>query len=274
MKEKIKELTIPEATAEQRDSIDAENNADMGNPQTGEKENSSDAGNEKEIGAEFEKLISGKYKKQFEKKVQKIIDRRLREVKMLKETADKNKTIVDMLFEKYNITDDDTEKLEKILSQESNAVQKNTDNNDSEMLRRLIYENAYLKRMREKEAANQRAKNRADIWRREAEQTKKEYPDFDFEQQLKNEEFCRLIKAGVNVKHAYEVTNIDAILENNSKAAEKKVVNSIRSKGARPVENGSSPTSGILISSNISNLSKKDREEIARRAARGERITF
>ena len=84
----------------------------------------------------------------------------------------------------------------------------------------------------------------------------------------------RLLKLGVSVKNAYEVANIDAILENNAKAAERKIVDSIRLKGNRPVENGSKGASGILLSGNASKLSRKERAELAKRAAKGERISL
>ena len=59
-----------------------------------------------------------------------------------------------------------------------------------------------------------------------------------------------------------------------AKNAEKKVVDSIRVKANRPTENGSEGGSGILLSGNASKLTKKERADLARRAAKGERITF
>lgn len=37
------------------------------------------------------------------------------------------------------------------------------------------------------------------------------YPDFNFEKELENEEFKRLLNIGVTVKNAYEVIHIDEI---------------------------------------------------------------
>ncbi len=237
-KKEQEELTIPEQSAQQGEGIDAEKNAELGTLQSGENNEGFDAESEKEKNAEFEKLIRGKFKNQFAQKVQKIIDRRFKEVKKLKETREKNET-----------------RYENII-------------------KRLIAENVYLKKMRENDEKDEKSKERAQKLRAEVEETKKEYSDFDFKEQLKNPEFVRLIKVGVSVKHAYEVANMDALLEKNAKNAEKKIVDSIRSKGVRPVENGSRSTSGMLFESNISKLTKKDRKEIAKRAARGEKISF
>ncbi len=282
---KKNENALSKPTAEVRDGINAENKAEVSNPPSGE-EKSFDAESEKKSAAEFEELISGKYKKQFSEKVQAILSRRLKEVKDLKEKAQENAAIVDMLMKKFNIEDGDTQKLERMIDENMNFAEKKTDtenrdfaeNNTGmkhiELIKRLIAENNFLKRDRETNMRSMEAKNRAQQWRMQAEETKRLYPEFDFERELSNPEFCRLLKAGVSVKSAYEVLNIDTILDSNSRNAEKKVVDSIRYKKNRPVENGSEPNGGILLSNNIGKLTKKQRAELARRAAGGERIEF
>lgn len=273
-KKEHEELAIPENGAQQGEGIDAVKKAENGNLQPGGSKESFDAGSEKEKNAEFEKLISGKFKNQFAQRVQKIIDRRFKEVKNLKETLDKNEKIIGLLMKKYNIEDNDKEKLEKEISGEMENVKTKNESRYENIIKRLIAENVYLKGIRENEENREKAKEKAEKLRKEVEETKKEYSDFDFKEQLKNPEFVRLIKVGVSVKHAYEVTNMDALLETNAKNAEKKIVDSIRSKGVRPVENGSRSTSGMVFENNISRLTKNDRKEIAKRAARGEKISF
>lgn len=213
-------------------------NAEVSNLQTGEKENHSVAGDEKKK-AEFEELIKGKYKKEFAERVKKIIDRRFKEVKKVNENT-------------QMYTAEDKENL----------------------IRRLIAENQYLRKLQAEEAHNRSAESKASKLKAEAEETKKVYPDFDFKAQLENEQFVKLLKAGIGVRKAYEATNIDAILANNEKNTEKMVVDSIRSKGVRPIENGSDTTGGIVLEKNISKLTKKERKELANRAAMGETIRF
>ena len=41
------------------------------------------------------------------------------------------------------------------------------------------------------------------------------YPDFNFEKELENEEFKRLLGIGVTVKNAYEVIHIDEVIQND-----------------------------------------------------------
>ena len=149
-----------------------------------------------------------------------------------------------------------------------------SDESREEILRRIILENNFLKKRRENELQLMKLRSEAQKLREQAAETKETYPEFDFEKEIKNPEFMRLLKIGVGVKNAYEVVNIDAILEKNTKATEKKVVDSIRLKGNRPVENGSEGAAGILLSGNASKLSRKERAELAKRAARGEKISF
>ena len=238
MSKNEKKDIISAKSAQAEDNIKAENTAEVSQPHTGDEE-SFDAGSTRNKDAEFQALIEGEYKEQFSKKMQKIISKRLREVKTLKEENIKN----------------------------------NAENKES-ILRRLILENNYLKKLHENEVKTMKLRSEAQKLREQAAETKKLYPEFDFEKELKNPEFTRLLRLGVGVKNAYEVSNIDSILESNTKAAEKKVVDSIRLKGNRPVENGSEGASGILLSGNASKLSKKERAELAKRAAKGERISL
>lgn len=234
---KDKKRTNPIQSAQAGDSIDAEN-VTVSTSQTGENE-SLDAEGKRDKDAEFEALIENEYKEQFTKKVQKIISKRFKEVKSVKE-------------EKDTITEE-----KKI-----------------ELIKRLVMENRALKERFEEEKRSTEMKSRAGELKKQVEETKEVYPDFDFEEELKKPEFTRLIKAGVRVKDAYEVVNIDTIIDRNSKNAEKKVVDSIRAKANRPAENGSEGGSGILLSGNASKLTKKQRADLAKRAAKGEKISF
>ena len=56
--------------------------------------------------------------------------------------------------------------------------------------------------------------------------------------------------------------------------AEKNTVAKIKNKSSRPAENGTSSSSSAIVKSDVSNLTKADRAEIARRAAKGEIISF
>lgn len=272
MSKKEEKLTFSADSAQSGDSKEAVN-AEVSNLQTGENKDLA-AGGEQVKDDEFDALIRGKYKKQFERVVQKIIRRRIKEVKNLKETEERNAQIIESLMKKFNIEDNDAEKLERTIDEKMTRENENIQERTISAIRALMAENNSLKKNHEEELRNLRTRNRVDLWKAQAIEAQKAYPEFDFEKELENAEFCRLLKVGVSVKNAYEVINIEKILDTNSKSAERKVVDSIRNKGSRPVENGSDAAGGVLLSGNVSKLSKKQRAELAKRAAKGERISF
>ena len=232
MKKKEKMLAISAESAQSGDSKEAEKMAAEGRLLAGE--DGLVAGDTKNKDDEFRTLIKGEFKEQFDKAVQKIITKRLKEVKGMKEATEKTARVIE----------------------------------------RLLAENSYLKKEQTRRAHDTGVNSLVTEWKQQAEETKKVYSDFDLKKELENPEFCRLLKLGVGMKTAYEVLNIDSILDKNSKNAEKMVVDSIRLKGNRPVENGSEDAGGIILSSNVSKLNKKQRAELAKRAAKGERISF
>ena len=83
---------------------------------------------------------------------------------------------------------------------------------------------------------------------------------------------------GVDVRTAYELIHKDEIIAGamqfTAKTVEQKIANKIMANGARPNENGMSSQSAAVVKSDVSQLSKADRQEIIRRVARGEKIRF
>ena len=69
-------------------------------------------------------------------------------------------------------------------------------------------------------------------------------------------------------------TDVSSYSQYYNKSAAQQVTDNVRARGARPAENGVSSGSGFLVKSDVSKLTKKDRAEIARRAAHGEKIVF
>lgn len=143
---------------------------------------------------------------------------------------------------------------------------------------KLQRENAALLQAQRQRQSQQAAQQQLQKWYAEGEQLKADYPDFDLGTEARNPQFLSMLKSGVPVKLAYEVLHMDGIKAGVAQAAaqrtEKQVVDGIRAKGARPPENGTAAQSGFTVKDDVSKLTKKDRAEIARRAARGERITF
>jgi hypothetical protein len=104
------------------------------------------------------------------------------------------------------------------------------------------------------------------------------YPSMSLRDEIKNPNFASLLRAGIDVKTAYEVVHKDEIIPAamhfTAKTVEQKLTNKIIAGGARPAENGSSSQSAAVVKSDVSQLTKADTAEIIRRVQRGEKISF
>ena len=204
----------------------------------------------------FQDLVNGEYKDIYTEETQRIIDRRFRETRNLEQQVGQYQPVIDMLMQRYQIGDGDMGKL-------SQAIE-----NDD----------AYWSEAAEEAGMSVEQYKQLQQWYGEAEQVKGLYPSFDLNAEVKNPQFLSMLRAGVPVQHAYEVVHMDQIKAGvaamQAKATEKQVVDGIRAKGARPQENGTTSQGAFIVKDDVSKLSKRDRAEIIRRAARGEHIEF
>ena len=100
------------------------------------------------------------------------------------------------------------------------------------------------------------------------------YPDFDAEKELENETFRALLNQGISMKTAFEALNLDKIKKEGEKSAGKRAVESFKKLSLRPDENGAGKKEGAVLKSGVFSLSKKERQDLAKRAQKGEIITF
>lgn len=115
-------------------------------------------------------------------------------------------------------------------------------------------------------------------WDREAEQLKAQYPDFNMAEVLANPEVEKMMRSGVSMTSAYRSAYFDHILKQQQAATarqvEQGVVNRMQQRNARPGENGTRPGSAVQTKIDVSHMSRKEMEEMERRAMRGEVITL
>lgn len=115
-------------------------------------------------------------------------------------------------------------------------------------------------------------------WLREGDELKRIYPGFDLKTELRSPDFVRLMKSGVSLRAAYQATHMDELLGGAMQYAADKAAAAAAARMAerarRPAENGARPQAGAVFHTDVARLSRAQREEIERRAARGERILF
>jgi len=233
--------------------------------------------------AKFEALIKGEYKDLYDQRVQDTVQKRL---KGSKETVDKYNALtptLEMLAKKYGVDATDIEALNKAIQDddayyEEEALEKGITVEQLKEIRKMEKENAELKRQMDEKNRKDNANKLYAQWMEQAKNAKQVYPSFDLRAEMQNPKFIDLLRSNIDVRTAYEVIHKDDIIAGamqfTAKKVEQNITNKIIANGARPAENGNSSQSASVTKSDVSQLTKADRAEIARRVARGEKISF
>jgi hypothetical protein len=232
----------------------------------------------------FQDLVnSEEYKDIYTEETQRIINRRFRETQNLEQQVARNQPLIDMLVQRYKISDGDIGKLTAAIENDDAywseaAEEAGMSVEQYKQFQKLQRENAALMRDQQQRRSQQATQQQLQKWYGEAEQVKGVYPSFDLNAEVKNQQFLSMLKSGVPMQHAYEVVHLDdikaGVAKMQAKATERQVVDGIRAKGARPQENGTTSQSAFTVKDDVSKLTKSERAEIARRVARGEIIKF
>lgn len=235
-------------------------------------------------GAEFEKLIKGDYKEQYDAKVQDTIQKRL---KSSKEIVDKYNSLtptLELLAKKYGVTDPtDIEALNKAIQNdnelyEEEALEQGMSVEKFKEFKQMQRDNAALKAKQEEIQRQENGRKLYESWMSQAEDAKKVYPSFDLRTEMQNEKFVDLLRSNIDVRTAYEVLHKDDIISGamqyTAKTIESKIAKKIAANGARPSENGVGSQSAAVVKNDVTKLNKQDINEVMRRVASGERITF
>lgn len=233
--------------------------------------------------AEFEKLIKGQYKAQYDAKVQDTIQKRLKGTRETVEKYTALQPVLEILAKKHGVDAGDIDALTKAIEAddsyfEQEAMELGMSVKQLKELRAAQRENADLRRQIQERQKQENAEKIYSTWMQQAEETKKVYPGFDLRAELGNSKFLDLLNSNIDVRTAYEVLHKDdiipAAMQFAAKTVESKLANKIASGASRPAENGMNSGSAAVVKSDVSQLTKADRQEIIRRVARGEKIRF
>ena len=236
-----------------------------------------------DLNAEFEKLIKGQFKEQYDARMQDTIRKRLRGSQ---ETVDRFNALtptLEMLGKKYGVDPNDVNALNKAIQDddayyEAEAMERDMPVKQLKEIRRMERENADLRKQMHQQQARENANRQYSAWMNQAEEAKKVYPTLDLRTELNNPRFLDLLRSNIDVRTAYEVLHKDEIIpaamQYAAQTVESKLAKKIASGANRPSENGMSGQGAAVVKSDVSQLSKKDIDEVMRRVARGERVTF
>lgn len=237
----------------------------------------------------FEALIKGEYKDAFAKRTQRIIDDRFKQTKGLEAQVQQMEPMLQMLAERYGVEDaKDLKAIMKAMEDddgyyEEEAARRDIPVSQLKQMKQMERENEQFRRAQAEQERQQNADRIYQGWMQQSEQVKQTYGGFDLRSEIGNpetgERFVGLLRSGVDVKTAYEVIHKDEIMGGAmayaAQQAEKRVTDSIRARGMRPTENGSSGNAAAVVrKADVNTWTRKDRDEVARRVMRGERITL
>lgn len=231
----------------------------------------------------FRELVRGEYKDEYTKATQDLINKRFKETKaMEKQIADQQK-VLDTMFTKYGISDGDLNKLQKSIDDDYNMWAEAADREGltvetyKEMFK-IRQQNAELMRTEQQRQQEARANAQMQQWLAEEQEVRKTFPNFDIRTEIQNPDFAKMLQSGVSVENAYRVMHMDDIVSNAMKTTasltEKRVADSVKAKGVRPAENGTTAQSAFTLKDDVTKLNKADRAEVVKRALRGEIISF
>lgn len=231
---------------------------------------------------EFEKLITGDFKDEFNKRTHGIINDRMKSANSKIEAADKFRADVTPLLEHladtYAVTDptDIAKILEKVQNDKTyleqvsletgedpdKIISGNRERREQEALK------AEIDSIKKREAMEQWTKERIS----EAEKLKEEFPEFDFDEMLKNEDFCELVSNGKSMRNAYFYCNGENIVKRKAEAIEKKLSEKMSEK--RPTENAAGNPIASSSKFDVNSLSNKDVLNILKQVENGAKISF
>lgn len=225
-------------------------------------------------------------KKIHDSDIQNIINRRFKETKGYQEKLLKQDEVLNTLYSKYKVKD--IEGLKSAIESddafwEQEALDAGMSVEQYKEYNKIMRKNQEYQKIFDQQQRRAAAENQYNLWIDEAEKLKAEYPEFDLNTELQNPDFVGLLSMNnpqysMSMKQIYEICHLNDIKGNIAKetaaSTQKRVVDNIRVKGQRPQEGAISGTSGVIVRDDVSKLSKRDRQEIARRALRGEVISF
>ena len=236
--------------------------------------------------AEFAELIGkgGKYHDIYGQMVSNVIQDRFKNQRDLQGQVDQISNDLSPLFMNYGLKPGDFEGLKNAIANDDVFFQAQAERAGLDV--QQYKENLRLKAEAERgrqitEAYEQQQRQNALFaqWEAEAAQLQQAFPAFDLGKEIEsNEDFARLISNGVPVRNAFLTVHAEEIFQGSnahaSAQATKNVVNAIQQRAARPSEGAMHQQAAVVRKTDPSSLSNDDIDEINRRVAMGETVSF
>lgn len=233
----------------------------------------------------YNEYRNGEGKDFINKEIETAVKRRFKDHSELKKSNGKMQSVMNAVAMKYGIDPTDTDGILKAVAEDESYYETAADEagmsvEQYKKMKQLEAENAQLQAIRQEEDRRKEFDAKYAEWSMQADFARNEYPNLDLNTEMQNKDFFGLLTRGIDVKTAYQVIHQDEIVQSaistatqrTAQAVQQQTVNNIRSKGLRPDESAGSSQAGFTFKADPHKWTKADREEIAKRVARGEKI--
>ena len=247
---------------------------------------SDNGGQAQDLDAEWKALTGkgGKFHDLFGQSVSGAIQDRFKNQKDLQGQVDQISNDLSPLFMNYGLQSGDFEGLKNAIANDdaffqAQAERAGLDVNQYKENLKLKADAERGRQITEAYEQQQRQNEMFAQWEEEAAELQTAFPAFDLGLELEhNETFAKMIYNGVPVRDAFLATHASDIFAganaSASAQATQNVVNAIQQRAARPVEGAMHQQAAITRKSDPSSLSNDDIDEINRRVAMGETVSF
>lgn len=248
--------------------------------------NPAQAQNAKTPEEEFDELIKGKYRSQYQARFQQGISERFKNQANLQQQLDGLKPMLDALAKQRGVEAGDYEALSKNILDDDSLYEDEAEEKGMtvEALKAYKRMEAAADAARAKEQQSQEEaefRNHLQKLAQQGETLKQTFPDFDLMTELNNPAFRRMTApdVGLSVEQAYYAVHHRELAPQAYAAgiqrATTQISQSIQANAARPVEGAmQGNTAAANIHIDPRNMTRAQREELKKRARMGEKIVL
>lgn len=243
-------------------------------------------GQAQDLDAEWKALTGkgGKFHDLFGQSVSGAIQDRFKNQRDLQGQVDQISNDLSPLFMNYGLKAGDFEGLKNAIANDdaffqAQAERAGLDVNQYKEMLKLKADSERLSQITQEFQNEQARQAKYAEWEADTAELQEAFPAFDLALEIENnDEFAQLLDSGVDVRRAFLTTHMDEILNGANayaqKAATANVVSTIQQRAARPMEGALNHAPAIQRKSDPSSLSNEDLDEINRRVAMGETVSF
>lgn len=221
------------------------------------------------------------YKDLYGKDVQNAIGRRYKENEQLRQQIDAYGPLLNTLSAKYGLENPDVQMLMEAIDKDNSfweeaAIKEGMSVEQYKKMKQYEAEHKQILDAARKAEQIRQKEQTWERWNQEAELCAQKFPQFNMDAELNNDNFIRLLGAGLDVESAYKAAHFDELTEGIAKQTEqetrKKVADNIRAGAGRPLENGIGTGGANKTKTSAWDLSQDEFRQYLERCKSGEQI--